>query len=126
MDAGGCSEAMIALNVIFGTALILNDGHEILACLEAGEDPVLHVGKKHHAEEHIQAFMKLKKSWPKLHFEAIDEMLKWALRKLDTDDRVTIEWKGDDQYHEIMTRMELRGNKLLIEFLHPPASLATG
>ncbi len=38
MAASGCSEAMELLNLLFATPLIFNDGHEILARLNAGDD----------------------------------------------------------------------------------------
>jgi hypothetical protein len=36
---------------------------------------------------------------------------------------VNITWKGDADFPETVTRFELRGNHLQIEFLHPPATL---
>jgi hypothetical protein len=56
--------------------------------------------------------------------EAVASVFTWALSKIDSDDRVSITWKGDADYPETVTRFELRGNQLKIEFLHPPAALA--
>ena len=54
--------------------------------------------------------------------EAVTRLVGWALEKLDTDDRVMIEWKGDAEYHETVTKFELRNNTLHIEFAHPPVA----
>lgn len=121
-----CLEAMELLNLAFTTSLILNDGHEILARLKAGDDIaelVEEYGNKFGNASVARAARQVTDSWPPLHVEAVCEMVKWALGKLDTDDRVTINWKGDNHHPETVTRFELRDHTLLIEFAHPPVSL---
>jgi hypothetical protein len=54
--------------------------------------------------------------------EAVSTLVGWALAKLDTDDRIAISWKGDAEYHETVTRFEVREHELHVEFLHPPVS----
>jgi hypothetical protein len=127
MSAGGCLEAMEFLNLAFTTAFILNDGHEIQARLSAGEDVadvtvdyLDRFGKEEFADE----FRKVIKGWPPLHLEAVTKVVQWALGKLDTDDRVTIHWKGDADSPETVTRFELRDHQMLIEFAHPPSHFA--
>ncbi len=44
-------------------------------------------------------------AWPALHMEAVTNLVGWALSKLDTDERVMIEWKGDAQHHETVTKV---------------------
>ena len=121
-----CLEGVDALNLLFGTALILNDGHEILARLEAGDD-VADIAEPYAEKlgkgDMAEGFVRLMKNWPPLQMEAITEMVQWALSKLDTDDRVMIRWKGDDESPETVTRFELGDHTLLIEFAHPPGSL---
>ncbi len=125
----GCGMAMDLLNFIFDTALILNDGHEIYARLSAGDNPaqiVLDQGNKFGRlkKARVEAVERVANNWPALHMEAVSSIVTWALSKLDSDDRVRITWKGDADYPETVTRFELRGNHLQIEFLHPPAALA--
>jgi hypothetical protein len=122
----GCTEAMNILNLVFQTSLVMNDGHEILVRLQAGDEPaevLLDLGRKFSRfkmarEDRVGDMIR---QWPPLHGEAVSQMLQWALGKLDTDDRVSISWKGDDEAEETVTRFELRGNHLQIEFAHPPA-----
>ncbi len=123
----GCSEAMALLNAVFQTALIMNDGHEVYARLSAGDDPadvIAELGTKFGTltKARPEVLSKVVGNWPPLQMEAVSTMVQWALSKLDTDERVTINWKGDDQYPETVTRFEVKGNQLKIEFLHPPTS----
>jgi hypothetical protein len=121
----GCTEAMNILNLVFQTTLVANDGHEILVRLQAGDEPadiLLDLGRKFSrfkvaGEDRVGRIIR---QWPPLHGEAVSQMLQWALSKLDTDERVSISWKGDDESPETVTRFELRGNHLQIEFAHPP------
>lgn len=124
----GCGGAMELLNLVFDTALILNDGHEIYARLSAGEDPaqvLIDQGNKFGRFKKVRAaaIERVATNWPALHMEAVASVVTWALSKLDSPDRVRITWKGDADYPETVTRFELRGNHLQIEFLHPPAAL---
>lgn len=122
---GGCPESMELLNQVFGTALILNDGHEVHARLVAGDDVLDIVGElneKFGRKRLGRAIRKVGESWPPLQLEAVSEMVKWALGKLDTEERITIEWRGDAESSETVTKFEIRDNSLLIEFAHPPAA----
>ena len=121
-EVGGCIEFVSAMNTLFTTALILNDGHEIYAVLKAGGDPLEEAGKKFPENEQLQAFLEVKRGWPAHHMEAIYEMLRWALSKLDTDERITVHWKGDAQASETVTRFELRDHTLVVELAHPPVA----
>ncbi len=121
-----CSSAVQLLNAIFTTPLILNDGHEILQRLEAGDqvaDIAEDLGQKFGQPGQAEKVRALANGWPPLHVEAIGSMVQWALAKLDTDDRVTIRWKGDAEHSETVTKFELRDHTLLIEFAHPPGSI---
>lgn len=121
-----CQATVDLLNMAFQTGFILNDGHEIYARLSAGDDVVAVVqdlNKKLGRRRNSQLIDSVGASWPALHREAITEMVRWALGKLDTDDRVTIRWKGDADNRETVTRFELRDHELLIEFAHPPGSM---
>ncbi len=122
----GCAQAIETVNLVFQTALILNDGHEILARLSAGDHPgavVADLGRKFRTLRGSgpARVERIVRAWPDLHMEAVSCMLQWALGKLDTEDRIHISWKGDAEYPETVTRFELRGNQLQIEFAHPPA-----
>lgn len=119
----GCSMAMELLNAVFTTPLILNDGHEILARLEAGDDVadvVDGLTRKFGDPEASSSIREVMERWPPLHLEAVSQMVQWALGKLDSDDRVTIRWKGDAEHHETVTRIELRDHLMVVEFAHPP------
>lgn len=124
-----CLEAMQLLNAVFGTPLILNDGHEIYARLEAGDDLAdiaEEFGEKLGRNGAGAKVRRVIEGWPPTHLEAVAQMLRWALSKLDTEERITIKYKGDDQHPETVTRFELRGNELLVEFAHPPARARVG
>ncbi len=124
-DLGGCPESMELLNQVFRTALILNDGHEIHAKLVAGDNVLDIVGElndKFGRKRMGRAIRKVGEDWPPLQLEAVSEMVKWALGKLDTEERITIEWRGDAESSETVTKFELRDNSLSIEFAHPPAA----
>lgn len=117
---------MELLNLVFTTSLILNDGHEIFGRLRAGEDVAdiaEDLAKKFGHEGQAEEIRAVTRNWPSLHVEAVAEVVRWALGKLDTDDRVTINWKGDADNPDTVTRLELRGNSLMIEFAHPPVGL---
>lgn len=123
-DTGTCIQAMELLNAVFNSPIILNDGHEILVRLEAGDevvDIVEELAAKFGQDIGAEEIRQVVETWPPLHREAAAEMVRWALSKLDTEDRVTINWKGDDENPEIVTKFELRDHTLLIEFAHPPA-----
>jgi hypothetical protein len=129
MAVPGCLEAMAVLNHVFAVPLILNDGHEIYQRLQAGDDVVSIVedlNTKFGRPRLARSIRKVGDGWPPLHLEAVSEMVRWALGKLDTEDRILINWKGDDESPETVTRFELRDHELLIEFAHPPALRRVG
>ncbi len=121
-ETGGCREAMELLNLVFSAGIIFNDGHEIFARIDAGEDITdiaVDIAEKFGQKDKAGPIQKVIESWPPLHVEAVGQLLHWALGKLDTEDRVMIKWKGDDENPETVTRFELRDHTLLIEFAHP-------
>lgn len=125
MPATGCPEAMELLNQIFLTPLILNDGHEILVRLNAGDDVLDIVGElneKFGRRRLGKAIRTVGEKWPSMQLEAVSALVAWALSKLDTEDRISISWKGDAEHHETVTRFEVRDHELHIEFLHPPVA----
>ena len=127
MPGSGCPEAMEVLNVVFSSGLIGNDGHEIAARLEAGDDVADIVGDiaiEFGQPDMVADVQKVIKAWDPLHMEAVTRMVSWALGKLDTEDRVMIEWTGDAEYHETVTKFELKDHTLHIEFAHPPVAAA--
>lgn len=127
MGSGGCLESMELLNQVFQSGIIENDGHEIFARLNAGEDVVDLVGdygKKFGKGKVARRIQEAVQDWPPLHREAVTKMVAWALSKLDTDDRVMISWKGNADHPETVTRFELRDHTLLIEFAHPPGGFS--
>jgi hypothetical protein len=112
---------------VFQVPLILNDGHEILARLDAGDDVVdivIELNGKFGRPEDQAAIRSVSKAWPPLHREAVSAMVRWALSKLDTEDRILLRWKGDAEHPETVTRFEFQDHTLLIDFAHPPGSLA--
>ena len=123
----GCLETVDLLNVVFQVPFVFNDGHEILARLQAGDsvvDIVQGMNQKLGRPAYRKLIDRLGAGWPALHQEAIARMVEWALEKLDTDDRVLIQWRGDANYKETVTKFELREQLLTIEFAHPPGVLA--
>lgn len=119
-------ETVALLNAIFQIPGILNDGHEILTRLNAGDDVievVQDLNLKFGSKESARLVRTVTESWPVLHREAITEMVHWALGKLDTDERVLIRWKGDAESPETVTKFELRDHVLVIELAHPPGRL---
>lgn len=122
-DLNTCVAAMEMLNRVFSPDIIPNDGHEILARLEAGDelsDIVEDLGKKFVSPDTAEDIGQLVRNWPPLHLEAVAASLRWALGKLDTEDRVSVKYKGDAEHDEFVTRFELVDHTLTIEFLHPP------
>lgn len=116
---------MEVLNLVFSSGLIGNDGHEIAARLEAGDDVTDIVGDlavEFGQPDQVVAVQKVIEAWPPLHREAVTKLVGWALGKLDTEERVMIKWKGDANHHETVTKFELRDNTLHIEFAHPPVA----
>jgi len=121
-----CAQAMDLLNIAFMTPIVFNDGHDIVRRLDAGDevaDIVEDLGKKFSYPDKAAQVRRVVEAWDPLHLEALTRVVHWALGKLDTDDRIEISWKGDDTAPETVTRFELRGHKLLIEFAHPAGSL---
>ena len=119
-----CAEAMELVNAVFGSGLIFNDGHEIHARLEAGDDLgdiLVELNGKFGKPRRAEAMRRVVAGWPPLHREAVEKMIHWALSKLDTSDRILIEYKGDAESDATVTRFEFRDHTLLIEFSHPPA-----
>ncbi len=128
MPDSGCGEAMQLLNLVFSSGIISNDGHEIYARLSDGDDVsdmVEEYSKKFGKAEMAGEIRKVIERWPPLQLEAVAQMVHWALGKLDTEDRVMIKWKGDDEHPETVTKFELRDHTLLIEFAHPPVGAQT-
>jgi hypothetical protein len=124
--AGGCAEAVELLNIVFQAPLIFNDGHEILARLRAGDELVDiadDLNRRFGSPRNGAAIAGVIEAWPSQHRSAVAAMVRWALGYLDTDDRVMIQWKGDTEHPETVTRFELRDHTLVIEFAHPPGSL---
>ena len=126
VDIGSCGAAMDLLNTVFASGLILNDGHEIFARLEAGEDALDIMGDlnaKFGRPRLGRAIRSVGENWPILHREAASQMVRWALSKLDTADRISVQYKGDAENPETVTRFELRDHSLIIEFAHPPGRI---
>lgn len=124
----GCTAMVEVLNVLFGSDLILNDGHEILAQLQAGDelaDIAGEVGAKFGNPARVEDIRRVTSAWPDHHQKAVSQMLQWALSTLDTEERITVKWKGDDEHPETVTRFELRDHTLTIEFAHPPVGSRT-
>ena len=122
MPGHGCEEVMALLNHVSAVPLILNDGHEVLERLRAGGkivDIVEDLNAKFGQPELAPAIRQVAEGWDQVHLEAVENMLQWALGKLDTEDRILIDWKGDADHPEVVTRFELRGRRLLVEFAHP-------
>lgn len=120
-----CAEAMQLVNQVFGSGLIFNDGHEIHARLEKGDDLgdiLVELNSKFGKPRRAEAMRRVVAGWPHLHREAVEKMVHWALGKLDTEDRILISYKGDAQSEDTVTRFEFRDHTLLIEFSHPPAT----
>ncbi len=118
-----CLEAMQLVNYIFGSGLIFNDGHEIYARLQAGDDLgdiLIDLNSKFGKPRRAEALRQVVAGWPTLHREAVAQMIRWALSKLDTDERILIRYKGDADHPSTVTRFELEDHTLLIEFAHPP------
>ncbi len=125
----GCQAVVELLNAIFGSGLILNDGHEIYARLQAGDelaDIAAEYGEKFGDPARVADIRYVTDNWPVLHREALAQMLQWSLSKLDTEDRITVKWKGDDEHPETVTKFELRDHTLMIEFAHPPVAALAG
>jgi hypothetical protein len=124
---GGCHEALTLLSTVFQVPAILNDGHEIAARLHAGDDLVDIVGDlngKFGQPGNASLIRTVLESWPAQQREAVTQMVQWALGKLDTDERIAIEWKGDAESSRTVTKFELCDHTLVIEFAHPPGRLA--
>jgi hypothetical protein len=120
---GGCAEVLTLLNAIFQIPAILNDGHEIAARLRAGDDfidVVADLNGKFGRPGYASLVESVGEAWPPLHRAAVTEMVRWALDKLDTDDRIAIEWKGNAESPQTVTKFELRDHTLVIDFAHPP------
>ena len=129
----GCQAAVELLNAVFGSGLILNDGHEIYARLQAGDELAdiagevgEKLGEKLGRPASVADLQRVTNNWPDLHREAVARMLEWSLSKLDTEDRITVQWKGDDHHPETVTKFELRDHTLKIEFAHPPVAALAG
>jgi hypothetical protein len=123
---GGCEEMMTLLNAVFQIPTILNDGHEIAARLRAGDDLTDVLGDlngKFGSPGNASLIQSVFEAWPPAHREAVTEMVRWALGKLDTEDRILIQWKGDTDSPRTVTKFELRDHTLVIEFAHPPGQL---
>lgn len=128
MPDSQCVQAMELLNQVFGSGLIFNDGHEILARLENGDDVgdiVADLGRKFGEAGTDDVVTRVVESWPPLQLQLVSQAVRWALAKLDTDDRVTIKWRGDAESPQTVTKFELRDHELVIEFAHPPAGISS-
>ena len=118
-----CGTSIELLNTVFSSGLIFNDGHELRARLEAGDDVAQIVEDLNNEFGNPRMgtrILRIMRNWPPLHLEFVTETVAWALSKLDTADRVMINWKGDAEHDETVTKVELRDHTLLIEFAHPP------
>jgi hypothetical protein len=127
-QVGGCAQTVELLNMVFQAPFIFNDGHEILTRLRAGDDVVEVVqglNRRFGRREYRPLINALGSAWPPQHLEAITTMVRWALEKLDTDDRVMIEWKGNAANRDTVTKFELKDHLLVIEFAHPPGVLSS-
>jgi hypothetical protein len=116
---------MEVLNTVFSSGLIGNDGHEIAARLEKGHhvaDIVGDIAVEFGRPDAVVDVQNVVRAWDSLHMEAVTRLVGWALGKLDTEDRLLIEWKGDAECHETVTKFELRDHTLRIEFAHPPVA----
>ncbi len=120
-----CLQAMELLNTVFSSPFIFNDGHEILTRLNAGDelaDIVEGLGTKFGRPEEAGGFRQVVQTWPPLHLEAVSQMVQWALSKLDSPDRIAIRWQGDAEHSETVTKFQLQGQILTVEFAHPPVA----
>jgi hypothetical protein len=128
MASFGCAQTVNVLNFLFDPRVIKNERTEILAKLNAGDSlssVLLSLGSKFQRFQRSSRLTEIESvvnGWPARHLEAIRALVIWSLSSQDTDEPVRLRWKGDADYHETVTKFEIREDEVVIEFAHPPVA----
>jgi hypothetical protein len=128
MASFGCAQTVGILNFLFDPRVIKNDKDEILARLVGGDSlasVLVDLGsrfQRFRRSSRLTEIESVVNNWPAVHLEAIRALVIWSLSSLDTSEPVRLRWKGDAEYHETVTKFEVRDNEVVIEFAHPPAA----
>ena len=121
MPYSGCGQTIDVLNRMFAEPVVARDGKRLLARLQAGQDFRAIVADEYSGRfgEDALVVRNVLEHWSDLHFDLVEEVLKWALEKLNTQDHMRVTWQGNTESPELVTRFEVRGNELLVDFAHP-------
>ena len=128
MGAFGCAHTVDILNFLFDPRVIKNEREEILARLVGGDSlssVLVDLGGRFQRFRRSSLLTEIEtvvNNWPAKHLEAIRAVVIWSLSSFDTDEPVRLRWKGDADYHETVTKFEVKDNEVMIEFAHPPAA----
>lgn len=116
-----------AMTDFFKEEVIGGREKEILQRLIAGESlpTFVHESVKEVRQFRRQALLagtnQVVENWPLEHHEMIRSALMWALQKRVQGAPVKVTWKGDDEHTEFVTKIEIKGDELVLDFAHPPA-----
>ena len=124
-----CIEAMKVLNRVFDDRVVdshlddlvqrFSEGDSLKAVLvDLAEDQ-----KKFKKNTRVMGVGWVAENWPESHLEVVRSTILWALKQRQQGNPLKIHWKGDAENDETVTRVEIKGDEVTIEFAHPPAAV---
>ena len=117
-----CLAAMSTLNGLLSSGVIQGDA-ALVARLQAGEHPadiLADIGDRFTTADQTQNLITVMRGWPVLHVEMATRLVGWALARAAAGEVITVVVNGDNQSPNTITRVQLLGTELRIEFEHPP------
>jgi len=113
---------METLNGLLSSGAIQGDA-ALVARLQAGEHPadiLADIGDRYTTGDQTQNLINVFRGWPDTHVELATRALGWALARAAAGEVFTFVVNGDNQSPNTITRIQLEGTELRIEFEHPP------
>ena len=128
MTDTGCCKTMETLNFLFNDRVLGPFTEEVLVRLKSDQlmgSIAAEIGTRFDllrgytkAEDVIHII----EHWPEAQLQMIRSTVVWGLEQRLKGTTMRFHFRGDDEFPETLTRIEVRDNDITIEFLHPPAT----
>lgn len=124
-----CLEAMKVLNRVFDERVVDRHLDDLIARFSEGDSlkavliDLAEDQKKFKKNTRVMGVGWVAENWPESHLQVVRSTVLWALSQRQQGNPIKLNWKGDAENDETVTRIEITGDEVTIEFAHPPAAI---